>query len=212
MIFSKDIAFKTAEYLLQIKAIKLNITNPFQWASGWKSPIYCDNRAILSYPKVRNFIIQSLSELIIKKFNQVDAISGVATGAIAHGVLVSQNLNKPFSYVRVSAKSHGLQNHIEGHLENNHRVLIVEDLISTGQSSLNALAAIRENGNKVIGMAAIFTYDFGLSRENFQNNNCQLFTLCDYPTLLEYANINGLISKSELSVLEEWNRNPKDWA
>ncbi len=211
MIFSKDTAFKTAEYLLQIKAIKLNLTKPFKWASGWKSPIYCDNRAILSYPEVRNFIRDNLSKLIIKEFVGLDAIAGVATGAIGHGALVSNKINLPFSYVRSIAKSHGLKNSIEGDLNKNHAVVIVEDLVSTGKSSLQALNAIRGNGNHVIGMAAIFTYGFDVSIENFKKNDCKLITLCDYSTLLEYANSNGLISNYELLALKEWNKSPENW-
>jgi len=168
MIMNKDTAKKTAELLLQIKAIKLQPNDPFTWASGWKSPIYCDNRTTLSFPKIRTYLRENLAKIIEQEYGKPDVIAGVATGAIAIGVLVAQQLNVPFIYVRPEPKSHGRKNQIEGFLEKNKSVVVVEDLISTGKSSLNAVEALREEGVNVKGMVAIFSYGFELATKNFE--------------------------------------------
>ena len=187
MILNKDTAKKTAELLLQVKAIKLNPSDPFNWASGWKSPIYCDNRVTLSYPPVRIFLKEEIAKIVEKEFGKPDVIAGVATGAIAIGILVAQELGIPFIYVRPEPKKHGRKNQIEGHLERGQNVVVIEDLISTGTSSLNAVAALKEAGAVVKGMVAIFTYGFDLATENFKDKNIDLVTLSNYDNLLEQA-------------------------
>jgi orotate phosphoribosyltransferase len=199
-----------AEKLLQIKAIKLNSQNPFTWASGIKSPIYCDNRISLSYPEIRNLIKQSLAALS-ETFNSFDYVAGVATAGIAHGALLADALNKPFVYVRSRAKEHGRQNLIEGKLESGKSVLVVEDLISTGGSSLQAVEAIRENGNEVVGVIAIFSYNFPIAAEAFKRANCPCKTLSNYPVLIEKALEMGYLTKQEVEVLLEWNEAPELW-
>jgi orotate phosphoribosyltransferase len=211
MIYNENIADKVAEFLLQIKAIKLQPSKPFVWASGWKSPIYCDNRKTLSYPPVRTFIRQQLSAAIQDKFPQPDVIVGVATGGIAQGVLVAQELNLPFAYVRSSAKGHGLQNMVEGVVEEGQRVVVVEDLVSTGGSSLKAVEALREKGCSVVGMVAIFTYDFEVAKENFEKNKCPLVTLSDYNVLLNTALKNKYIAEKDLEILQAWREAPDKW-
>ena len=201
MILHKDIAKKTAEVLLQVKAIKLSPTEPFTWASGWKSPIYCDNRVTLSYPPVRVFLKEEISKIVESKYGKPDVIAGVATGAIAIGVLVAQELGVPFIYVRPEPKSHGRKNQIEGHLENGQNVVVIEDLISTGKSSLNAVKALKESGATVKGMVAIFSYGFDLASKNFKNSNVDLTTLSDYSHLLEQAMDSKYITEKELDTL-----------
>ncbi len=200
-----------AEKLLQIKAIKLNPTNPFTWASGWKSPIYCDNRKTLSYPEVRNIIKKEFANIIREKYSDVDVIAGVATGAIAIGALVAGLLDLPFVYVRSASKGHGLENLIEGVLEKGQKVVVIEDLVSTGGSSIKAVEAIRKHGAEVLGMLAIFTYGFELSVNNFKSANCKLITLSDYNALLEIALQTNYIKQSELETLSEWRKNPDRW-
>jgi orotate phosphoribosyltransferase len=200
-----------ANNLLQINAIKFNPANPFRWSSGWRSPIYCDNRKALSYPHIRNSIKQGFVELIKKHYAMPDVIAGVATGAIAIGALTADALNLPFVYVRSSPKSHGLQNMIEGDLEKDQKVVVIEDLVSTGNSSLNAVKALRNQGAKVLGMGAIFSYGFDLARDNFEKHDCPLYTLCDYHTLIEVAINKGYLQKSHQEQLEEWRKNPSDW-
>ncbi len=200
-----------AEYLLQIKAIKLEPSNPFTWASGWKSPIYCDNRKTLSYPEVRNYIRDVFALKIRDKYPEVDLIAGVATGAIAIGMLVADVLNLPFIYVRSSAKGHGLGNQIEGSYKEGDRVVVIEDLISTGGSSLSAVSALREAKCEVMGMLAIFTYGFQKAVDAFQKAACELDTLSDYDTLAELAVEKGYISNEELSALKEWRIDPSVW-
>ena len=207
----KDTAKKTAELLLQIKAIKLNTNEHFNWASGWKSPIYCDNRITLSYPAVRVFLKQEIAKIIDDKYGKPDVIAGVATGAIAIGVLVAQELGIPFVYVRPEAKKHGRKNKIEGYLETGQNVVVVEDLISTGMSSLNAVEALKEAGSVVKGMVAIFSYGFDVAIKNFKDNNVDLVTLSNYDYLLEQALDSDYISQKELSTLQEWRKNPSDW-
>lgn len=211
MIFDKEIARSTAEQLLQIKAIKLQPEEPFTWASGWKSPIYCDNRITLSYPKVRTFLRQQLVEAIRTHYGNPNAIAGVATGAIAIGVLVAQEMGLPFIYIRPEAKKHGRQNKIEGHLEPGQNVVIVEDLISTGGSSLKAYDALKEAKANVLGMVALFTYGFQVSKENFENSNCELVTLSDYDHLLDQVNSTGYLKEDTLATLKSWREDPSTW-
>ena len=211
MIFNKDTAEKTAELLLQINAIKLNPENPFTWASGWKSPIYCDNRLILSFPSIRNYVRDEFAKNIEKQFGKPDVIAGVATGAIGVGILVAESLGLPFVYVRPEAKKHGRQNQVEGFLQKGQNVVVVEDLISTGNSSLMAVEALRNEGAKIKGMAAIFTYGFNVAEENFKNANIDLYTLSNYENLLDLAVQKQYISEEQQSTLQEWNVSPSTW-
>lgn len=211
MKVSAETAHKVAEFLLQIKAIKLNKQQPFQWASGWKSPIYCDNRKTLSFPKVRTYIRQRYAEVIREHYGEVDVIAGVATGGIAQGALVAQELDLPFIYVRSSSKGHGLQNLIEGVVEAGQRVVVIEDLISTGMSSLKAVEALRTEGCKVMGMVAIFTYGFELAKENFKNYACELHCLSDYDHLIESALEKGYIGEEDIKSLKDWKQDPANW-
>ncbi|RZJ69709.1 orotate phosphoribosyltransferase [Flavobacterium sp.] len=211
MIFNKDTAEKTAELLLQINAIKLNPKNPFTWASGWKSPIYCDNRMVLSFPPIRNYIREEFSKQIEKQFGKPDVIAGVATGAIGIGMLVAEYLGLPFVYVRPEPKKHGRQNQVEGFLQKGQSVVIVEDLISTGKSSLMAVEALREAGATIKGMVGIFTYGFPVAAENFKGANVDLYTLSNYENLLNLAVTKKYITENELETLKEWNSNPAEW-
>ena len=211
MIFNKDTAEKTAELLLQINAIKLNPRNPFTWASGWQSPIYCDNRIILSFPLIRNYVRDEFSKHIEKQFGKPDVIAGVATGAIGIGILVAESMGLPFVYVRPEAKKHGRQNQVEGFLQKGQNVVIVEDLISTGNSSLMAVEALRAAGANIKGMAAIFTYGFDIATENFEKANVDLFTLSNYQHLLNLAVAKKYISEEEEQTLREWNVSPSTW-
>lgn len=211
MILNEDKALKVAEFLLQIKAVKLRPNDPFTWASGIKSPIYCDNRVTLSYPSVRTFIRQTYAESVLEHFGKPDVIAGVATGGIAQGALVAQELGLPFIYVRSSAKAHGMGNQIEGHFEKGQKVVVIEDLISTGGSSLKAVAALREAELDVKGLVAIFTYGFKLAHDNFINAECPYATLTNYDTLLSKALDNNLISDEDLASLKSWRENPEEW-
>ncbi|MCD6067449.1 MAG: orotate phosphoribosyltransferase [Bacteroidetes bacterium] len=202
---------KIAEYLLQIKAIKLQPENPFTWASGWKSPIYCDNRKTLSFPAVRTFIRQQFVDTINEAFGKPDVIAGVATGGIAQGALVAQDLGLPFVYVRSEAKKHGLTNMVEGVVEAGQSVVVIEDLISTGGSSLKAVEALREAGCMVKGMVAIFTYGFNTAEENFAAAKCQLETLSNYHVLIEEALRNNYITEKDLDSLKKWREAPDKW-
>ncbi|MDF2448396.1 MAG: orotate phosphoribosyltransferase [Bacteroidota bacterium] len=206
-----DSAHKVAEFLLQIKAIKLQPDQPFIWASGWKSPIYCDNRKTLSYPQIRTYIRQQFVNVINDQFAKPDVIAGVATGGIAQGALVAQDLGLPFVYVRSEAKKHGLSNMVEGVVEKGQNVVVIEDLISTGGSSLKAVSALREMGCNVKGMVAIFTYGFDEATENLKKANCPLTTLCDYNTLIEVALKHKYISENDLDSLKEWRKSPFSW-
>ena len=203
---------ETAKILLEINAIKLSPNKPFVWASGWKSPIYCDNRIILSNPKIRNIIKKFLSHAISENFEKPDAIAGVATGAIGIGMLVADYLDLPFIYVRPEAKKHGRKNQIEGEIEKGKKVMVVEDLISTGKSSIGAIRALKSHGLSVIGMVAIFTYEFGISEENINTENLKLKTLSNYSTLLKIAQKTKYISEAECKILEKWNQNPSSWS
>ncbi|MBW6492044.1 MAG: orotate phosphoribosyltransferase [Lentimicrobium sp.] len=208
---NESLAQDTAEFLLQIKAIKLDANNPFTWTSGIKSPIYCDNRKILSYPKIRTFIRQEFVKMINDEFGDIDLIAGVATGAIAHGVLVAQDLGVPFVYVRSSKKEHGMENLIEGVVDSGQSVVVVEDLVSTGNSSLNAVAALREAGCNVKGMVAIFTYGLKSAVAKFKTDNCPLFTLTNYDQLIKHALTKSYIKDSDLQSLIKWRENPEAW-
>ncbi len=207
----KEYQKNIAELLLQINAIKLNPANPFNWASGWKSPIYCDNRKTLSYPKVRNKIRDEFVNLIKEKYSNAEGIAGVATGAIAIGMLVADAMNLPFIYIRPAAKAHGLGNQIEGAYTSGHKYVVVEDLVSTGGSSLKAVDAMREAGCDVLGMVAIFTYGFNVSEQNFKEKGCTLDTLSNYEILIEQALESGDIKKEQVEILKEWRQNPDTW-
>jgi orotate phosphoribosyltransferase len=211
MIKNEDIALRTAECLLQIKAIKLNLAQPFTWASGWKSPIYCDNRKTLSYPKIRTYIRQQFADIISEEFGMPDVIAGVATGGIANGALVAQEMDLPFVYIRTSQKEHGLGNVIEGVVESGQSAVVCEDLISTGGSSLKVVEALRQAGCNVKGMVAIFSYGFPVAEEAFKKAKCRLVTLSDYSFLLKQAVESGYIIKSDLEYLAKWREAPDSW-
>lgn len=204
-------ATKTAEHLLQINAIKLSPKNPFTWASGWQSPIYCDNRITLSYPEIRSYLAQSIAAQVKELYGTDVVIAGVATGAIGIGMLVAAEMNLPFIYIRPESKKHGRQNQIEGALPSQAKVVVIEDLISTGKSSLNAVRALRETDVEVLGMIALFTYDFTTATENFKAAQVILHTLSDYPTLIEVAKDQKAIDPSELELLKKWRDNPSEW-
>ncbi len=211
MILNKETASKTAELLLQIKAIKLEPQQPFTWASGWKSPIYCDNRIVLSYPPIRNFIRENFARQIEELYGRPDVIAGVATGAIGIGMLVADYMNLPFVYVRPEAKGHGRKNQIEGKLESGQTVVVIEDLISTGKSSLNAINALKEAKVHIKGLLAIFTYGFDVSEENFKKANVDLYTLSNYEFLIETALKTRYINSSEAETLKTWRQDPENW-
>ena len=203
---------KTAKILLDINAIKLNPNEPFTWASGWKSPIYCDNRIILSNPEIRNTIKMYLAQVMGKNFEKPDAIAGVATGAIGIGMLVAEYLGLPFIYVRPEAKKHGRKNQIEGEIEKGKKVMVIEDLISTGKSSIGAIRALKSYGLNVVGMIAIFTYEFSVSKDNFNKEKINVKTLSNYSTLLRIAQKTQYISEIECKMLEKWNGSPSSWS
>ena len=211
MIFDKHIARQTAKVLLQINAIKLQPKAPFTWASGWKSPIYCDNRIILSFPPIRNYIREEIGKFIEEHYGKPDVIAGVATGAIGIGMLVAEYLGLPFIYVRPEAKGHGRQNQIEGYIESGQNVVVVEDLISTGKSSLNAVKALKEANVNVKGMVAIFSYGFDIAKSNFETEDVILHTLSNYENLLTEAAASSYISENEIDTLSKWNANPGIW-
>lgn len=202
---------QVADKLLKIKAVKLQPRNPFTWASGWKSPIYCDNRKTLSYPQIRTYIKTQLCRVIQEQFPDVDVIAGVATGAIAQGALVADELGLPFIYIRPTPKDHGLENLIEGDLKPRQKVVVVEDLISTGGSSLKAVDAIRNNGSEVLGMVAVFTYGFPVAEQQFRASRVKLITLCDYDAVLTEALHTNYISEEDVETLREWRTNPSEW-
>lgn len=211
MIVSQDTAIKIADYLLQIKAIKLQPHKPFIWASGWKAPIYCDNRRTLSYPKIRNFLRDQFIKVINEKCGKPDVIAGVATGGIAHGMLIADAMNLPFCYVRAEAKVHGLANLIEGVVGAGQKVVIIEDLISTGKSSLKAVSSLRNAGCTVQGMISIFTYNFKVATDAFKKEKCPVFHLCDYETLTKEALKKGTITKQDVALLKAWREAPDKW-
>ena len=207
-----ETAYMTAKFLLQIKAVKLNDESPFTWASGRKSPIYCDNRITLSYPEIRTFVRQRFVDTILEQFGDVDVIAGVATGGIAQGALVAQELGKPFVYVRSEEKKHGLTNQIEGEIESGQSVVVIEDLVSTGKSSLIAVNALREKGCNVKGMVAIFTYNLAVAKKNFEDADVVLRTLTNYDRLIEVAKEEEYIKASAMDSLAKWRENPEKWS
>jgi orotate phosphoribosyltransferase len=211
MVNQLEIEQKIAESLLQIKAIKLQPSNPFTWASGWRSPIYCDNRITLSHPGIRTYIRQKLTVLIQDQFGTVDCIAGVATAGIPQGVLVAQELGLPFIYVRAKAKEHGTGSLIEGEVIAGQRVVVIEDLISTGKSSLQAVQALRDAGCVVAGLAAIFTYGLAKADESFKEAKCPYFTLSNYSALISYAAEHQMIKPEDLKLLDDWRINPESW-
>ena len=211
MFNKSEIEQQVAEFLLQIKAIKLQPDNPFTWASGWKSPIYCDNRVTLSHPTIRTYIRQKLSLIIQEEFGDTGCIAGVATAGIPQGVLVAQELGLPFIYVRSKPKDHGTGSMIEGEVIPGQRVIVIEDLISTGKSSLQAVEALRDAGCEVAGLAAIFSYGFDQAVENFSKAKCKFFTLSNYSALLKYAEQNHYISVEDTEILRKWRISPSTW-
>ena len=211
MNYSFNSAHKIAEYLLQVKAISLSPDDPYKWASGWNSPIYCDNKKTLSFPRIRTFIRQEIVKAIDENFGRPDVIAGVATGGIAQAALVAQELGLPLIYIRPTAKEHGAQNQIEGVLESGQSIIVIEDLVSTGKSSLNAVDALRNEGCIVKGMVAIFTYGFEQARQNFLEYKCPLVTLTDYSSVLEKAIETNYIQASDLESLNAWRENPSQW-
>jgi orotate phosphoribosyltransferase len=211
MIYHKDKALKIAEFLLQIKAVKLQPKNPFTWASGWKSPIYCDNRITLSFPNIRTFIRQAYAQSILDYFGKPDLIAGIATGGVPQGVLVAQELGVPFIYVRSSPKDHGMGNIIEGYFEKGQRVVVIEDLISTGGSSIKAIQSLREAGLDIKGLVAIFSYGFEIATKNFADAECPVLTLSDYDTLVDSALKTKYINEDDIVSLHKWREKPEAW-
>ena len=211
MIFDKKTAEAIAQELLTIKAIKLNTENPFQWASGWQSPIYCDNRLILSFPKMRKLVSESMAAIIDSKYPNIECIAGVATGAIGFAALVAEALNLPMVYVRPEPKKHGRQNQIEGIVPSKKKIIVIEDLISSGNSSLNAVKALRSENCDVAGIIAVFTYNFPIATKNFQEAKVDLWTLSDYATLIDFAVSSKYISKTQEGLLLAWNKSPESW-
>ena len=211
MVKDEFIAKETAKLLLQINAIKLNPKNPFTWASGWKSPIYCDNRIILSYPKIRKLICDFLASLIDQNIKDYDLIAGVATGAIGVGMLVANKLDKPFIYVRSDRKKHGRKNNIEGFYKKDQKVVVIEDLISTGKSSLDACDSLISENLKIKSLVSIFNYNFDISEENFKSKKIEYFSLCSYNYLIDYALENNFFSSSEIDELRKWRNDPINW-
>ncbi|MDX1627785.1 MAG: orotate phosphoribosyltransferase [Fulvivirga sp.] len=212
MIHKDDSARKIANKLLEIDAIQLNLEEPFQWSSGWKSPIYCDNRISLSFPELRSYIKKELAEAVKENYPAVEAIAGVATAGIPQGTLVADALNLPFLYVRSKPKGHGMENMIEGKAVPDQKVVLIEDLVSTGGSSLKAAAALQEARVEVLGMAAIFTYGFDHARQNFQNAGIPLICLSDYNFLLKEALRSGAINEIQLENLKSWRKDPENWS
>jgi orotate phosphoribosyltransferase len=210
-IIDEGVARHIAATLMDIKAIKINTQKPYVWSSGWKSPIYCDNRLTLFYPEIRSFIKNKLIASIVNNFPEVEVIAGVATAGIPQGVLIAENMNLPFSYVRSQPKGHGLENMIEGMVEPGKKAVVVEDLVSTGTSSLNAVKALKNAGCEVVGMVAIFTYGFKVAEENFREADVQLFCLSDYVIMLEEALKKKYIENKELELLKSWRIDPENW-
>ena len=211
IIVKEETALKIAQYLLQIKAIRLNPKNPFTWASGWKSPIYCDNRITLSFPVIRTYIRQQFVQIINDEFGDIDLIAGIATGGIAHGALVAQDLGLPFAYVRTQKKDHGTSSQIEGIIESAQSVVMIEDLISTGMSSLTAIEAVKEREANIKGLIAIFTYGFDVADKRFAEAGCRVFALCNYDYLLQQALLDNYIKDEDIAVLNDWRINPEHW-
>ncbi len=212
MNYNINTAEEVAAVLLEVKAIKLQPANPFTWASGLRSPIYCDNRVVLSFPKKRTFIKNQLTEAVKEHFANADVIAGVATAGIPQGALIAEELGLPFAYIRSSAKAHGMTNKIEGKINPDEKVVVVEDLVSTGKSSLNAVDAIRDAGAEVMGMIAIFSYDLDIARKNFEDKDCKLITLSDYNIMISKAVADNYVSDTDKEKLMEWRKDPKAWS
>lgn len=208
---NKEVAENVAKSLLQIKAVKLSPDNPFTWASGWKSPIYCDNRLTLSYPQIRTFIRQEFVKMISEEVGHIDIVVGVATGGIAMGALIAQDLGLPFAYVRSSQKAHGMTNQIEGVVESGQRAVVIEDLISTGGSSMKAVDALREAKVNVKALIAIFNYGFDVAAKRFEDAKCRMMSLSDYDALVEYAVASDYIMSKDLNKLKKWREDPENW-
>jgi orotate phosphoribosyltransferase len=212
MVLDKKVAEQTVNFLTQINAIKLNTKNPFTWTSGIKSPIYCDNRLVLSYPKIREFIADSMTQIIKNKYGSDISIAGVATGAIAVGAMISERLNVPYAYVRPEPKGHGLRNQIEGNIEQKSNVVVIEDLISTGKSSLNAINALKSEDINVMGMLSIFSYNFDFANKKFIDEKVTINSLADYNTLVEVIESNGDLNNDEITRLKKWREDPESWS
>ena len=211
MVLDKKVAEQTVNFLTQINAIKLNTKNPFTWTSGIKSPIYCDNRLVLSYPKIREFIADSMTQIIKNKYGSDISIAGVATGAIAVGAMISERLNVPYAYIRPEPKGHGLRNQIEGNIEEKSNVVVIEDLISTGKSSLNAINALKSEDINVMGMLSIFSYNFDFANKKFIDEKVTINSLADYNTLVEVIESNGDLNNDEITRLKKWREDPENW-
>ena len=211
MVLDKKVARQTINYLTQINAIKLNTKNPFTWTSGIKSPIYCDNRLILSYPNVRKFIADEMTDIVKNLYGEKISIAGVATGAIAIGAMIAERLNLPYAYVRPEPKGHGLKNQIEGNIQEGSNIVVIEDLISTGKSSLNAINALKSEGYNVMGMLSIFSYNFQFANKKFEQENISINSLSDYNSLVEKIESEGSLSKTEINRLKKWREDPKIW-
>ena len=212
MVLDKKIAEQTVNYLTQINAIKLNTKKPFTWTSGIKSPIYCDNRLILSFPNVRKFVADKMTEIVENKYGKDICIAGVATGAIAIGAMIAERLNLPYAYVRPEPKEHGLKNQIEGNIKKGSNIVVIEDLISTGKSSLNAINALKSEGYNVMGMLSIFSYNFQFANKKFEDENISINSLSDYNSLVNLIQSEGTLDNNEISRLKKWRENPKTWS
>ena len=212
MVLDKKIAEQTVNYLTQINAIKLNTKKPFTWTSGIKSPIYCDNRLILSFPDVRKFVADKMTEIVENKYGKDISIAGVATGAIAIGAMIAERLNLPYAYVRPEPKEHGLKNQIEGNIKKGSNIVVIEDLISTGKSSLNAINALKSEGYNVMGMLSIFSYNFQFANKKFEDENISINSLSDYNSLVNLIQSEGTLDSNEISRLKKWRENPKTWS
>ena len=212
MVLDKKVAEQTVNYLTQINAIKLNTKKPFTWTSGIKSPIYCDNRLILSFPNVRKFVADKMTEIVENKYGKDICIAGVATGAIAIGAMIAERLNLPYAYVRPEPKEHGLKNQIEGNIKNGSNVVVIEDLISTGKSSLNAINALKSEGYNVMGMLSIFSYNFQFANKKFEDENISITSLSDYNSLVNLIQSEGTLDRNEISRLKKWREDPKTWS
>ena len=212
MVLDKKVAEQTVNYLTQINAIKLNTKKPFTWTSGIKSPIYCDNRLILSFPDVRKYVADKMTEIVENKYGKDISIAGVATGAIAIGAMIAERLNLPYAYVRPEPKEHGLKNQIEGNIKKGSNIVVIEDLISTGKSSLNAINALKSEGYNVMGMLSIFSYNFQFANKKFEDENISINSLSDYNSLVNLIQSEGTLDSNEISRLKKWRENPKTWS
>jgi orotate phosphoribosyltransferase len=212
MVLDKKVAVQTVNYLTQINAIKLNTKKPFTWTSGIKSPIYCDNRLILSFPDVRKFVADKMTDIVENKYGKDISIAGVATGAIAIGAMIAERLNLPYAYVRPEPKEHGLKNQIEGNIKKGSNIVVIEDLISTGKSSLNAINALKSEGYNVMGMLSIFSYNFQFANKKFEDENISINSLSDYNSLVNLIQSEGTLDSNEISRLKKWREDPKTWS